>query len=153
MGYWLVPHMDSVTLSVRDIFMSQWLWLDSHCFDDRWPCIWPMFSAFLALTLNSLPMTHSGSPWQEKDHVTATQRLLFFLLLRPHEQSVKIIQCLCKILSQAKKVIDRTPPKIHGALRCPRTYIPIDYCVYDSQGLEKSSAECHTCLSKLLQRL
>ena len=78
-----------------------------------------------------------------------TEFAITSLFPRPHEKTVKITHCSLRWLSQHKELIDRTLPKLHGALCWPRTYVHIDYCVYDSQGLKDTNAECPTCLIKL----
>lgn len=83
-----VSLMDSVTLSVRDGFLSHWHWLDSLCFEERWPGIYLAFSASMVLSLNSLAtppfyFIMTGNRSWCKNHTE------FALppLPRPHEQS------------------------------------------------------------------
>lgn len=52
--YCMVSLMESVTISVRDMFLSYWPWLYSLCFEERWPDICLRLSASMALNLNSL---------------------------------------------------------------------------------------------------
>lgn len=82
-----------------------------------------------------------------------SHRVCSYPLSRPHEKAVKITHCSLRWLSHHKELIDRTLPKLQGDLFWSRTYGHIDYCVYDSQGLEDTNAQCLTFWSSWTQRL
>lgn len=67
----------------------------------------------------------------------------FSPLPRHHEQSWEVIPCLHRSLSRAKKLIEQKLPELLVALRWPRSYVHIDYCMGDCQGLEDTRAEPH----------
>ena len=143
LAHWMLSLMDSVTLFARDIFMLHWPWLYSLWFEDRWPDIWPEFSASMVLSLNYLatPSHHSASPWQEIVHeVTVTQSLPLFPLPTPHEQSCENHPLLALQTFTTQETDWQDTPWIHGALGWSKSYVNIDYCVYGRQGLEDTNA-------------
>lgn len=147
LAYRMVSLMDSVKLSVRDRFLLRCSWLESLCLR-RAGQTHASHSLLpsVVLRVNSLAtsppfsFTMTGNRSLRKSHT----EFALTPFSRPHEKAVKITHCSLRWLSQHKELIDRTLSKLHGALFWSRTYVHIDYCVYDSQGLQDTNAQCLT---------